>query len=65
MNNYDIATIKVNALVEQIKRDSKYNDLACQNAYTAGYLNMMLIDLYYRSEVVRQAVNDVIRTEAV
>lgn len=57
MTSYEIANIKVNALVESIRRHSKYDDLACKNAYTAGYLHMMLIQLYHESEVVRQEVN--------
>lgn len=57
MTNYEIATLNVNALVDQIKINSMYPDTARQNAYTAGYLNMLLIKLYHESDVVKTEID--------
>lgn len=57
MVNWFEASDKIEALLKSVAAMSKYEDRAHQTAYTCGYLSMVMIDLYSKSQTVRDTVD--------
>lgn len=57
MSKWIEASDKIEALLKSIADISNYEDKARQSGYTCGYLSMMLIDMYSKSQTVRDIVD--------
>lgn len=54
--SFNTATIAIDDLLHVIKDKSDYIDMAHVNAYTVGYLNSLLIEIYQASPEARTII---------